>query len=174
MFSCFSPLNHEEPEGHGLSVAQKWGSHCLAGASGAELGAFGLAACFCWGAARKSGRCKPFGALKVIDQRCSCQVSVTFWRFSFWDTRLTAGFQLSSCQQGYISRHLETAKRRRWGHKSGFMSRWQIANTWVWLKIKRSEGQSAGFGPCFHVPGQPILVPVLRATATSGPEIGFF
>ena len=27
----------------------------------------------------------------------------------------------------------------------------------VWLKIKRSEGQTAGFGPCFHLPGQPIL-----------------
>ena len=26
-------------------------------------------------------------------------------------------------------------------------------------QIKR-EGQTAGFGPCFHVPGQPILVPV--------------
>ena len=38
-------------------------------------------------------------------------------------------------------------------------------DTWVWLKIKQ-EGQNAGFGPCFHLPGQPILVPVLRATAT--------
>ena len=28
---------------------------------------------------------------------------------------------------------------------------------WVWLKIKRSEGQTAGFGPCFHLPGQLIL-----------------
>ena len=27
---------------------------------------------------------------------------------------------------------------------------------WVWLKIKE-EGQTAGFGPCFHLPGQPIL-----------------
>ena len=27
---------------------------------------------------------------------------------------------------------------------------------WVWLKIKQ-EGQTAGFGPCFHLPGQPIL-----------------
>ena len=27
---------------------------------------------------------------------------------------------------------------------------------WVWLKIKQ-EGQTAGFGPCFHFPGQPIL-----------------
>ena len=26
----------------------------------------------------------------------------------------------------------------------------------VWLKMKRSEGQTAGFGPCFHLPGQPI------------------
>ena len=26
---------------------------------------------------------------------------------------------------------------------------------WVWLKIKQ-EGQTAGFGPCFHLPGQPI------------------
>ena len=26
-----------------------------------------------------------------------------------------------------------------------------------WLKIKRSEGQTAGFGPCFHLPGQAIL-----------------
>ena len=25
------------------------------------------------------------------------------------------------------------------------------------LKIKQ-EGQTAGFGPCFHLPGQPILV----------------
>ena len=27
---------------------------------------------------------------------------------------------------------------------------------WVWLKIK-PEGQTAGFGPCFHLPGRPIL-----------------
>ena len=27
---------------------------------------------------------------------------------------------------------------------------------WVWLKIKQ-EGQTAGFGPCFHLPGQAIL-----------------
>ena len=27
---------------------------------------------------------------------------------------------------------------------------------WVWLKIKE-EGQTADFGPCFHLPGQPIL-----------------
>ena len=27
---------------------------------------------------------------------------------------------------------------------------------WVWLKIKQ-EGQTAGFGPCFHLPGQPIF-----------------
>ena len=27
---------------------------------------------------------------------------------------------------------------------------------WVWLKIKQ-EGQTAGFGPCFHLPGQPIV-----------------
>ena len=27
---------------------------------------------------------------------------------------------------------------------------------WVWLKMKQ-EGQTAGFGPCFHLPGQPIL-----------------
>ena len=27
---------------------------------------------------------------------------------------------------------------------------------WVWLKIKQ-EGQTAGFGPCFHFPGPPIL-----------------
>ena len=36
-------------------------------------------------------------------------------------------------------------------------------HTWVWLKIKGSEGQTAGFGPRFHLgsfPGQPILVPV--------------
>ena len=26
----------------------------------------------------------------------------------------------------------------------------------MWLKIKQ-EGQTAGFGPCFHLPGQPIL-----------------
>ena len=24
---------------------------------------------------------------------------------------------------------------------------------WVWLKIKRSEGQTAGFCLCFHLPG---------------------
>ena len=30
---------------------------------------------------------------------------------------------------------------------------------WVWLKIKQ-EGQTAGFGPRFHLPGQPILAPV--------------
>ena len=24
---------------------------------------------------------------------------------------------------------------------------------WLWLKIKGSEGQTAGFGPCFHLPG---------------------
>ena len=30
----------------------------------------------------------------------------------------------------------------------------------VAIKIKQ-EGQTAGFGPCFHLPGQPILVPVL-------------
>ena len=29
-------------------------------------------------------------------------------------------------------------------------------DTWVWLKIKQ-EGQTAGVGPCFHLPGQPIL-----------------
>ena len=28
---------------------------------------------------------------------------------------------------------------------------------WAWLKIKRLDGQTAGFGPCFHLPGQPIL-----------------
>ena len=28
---------------------------------------------------------------------------------------------------------------------------------WVWLKIKQ-EGQTAGFGPCFHLPGPAILV----------------
>ena len=28
---------------------------------------------------------------------------------------------------------------------------------WVWLKMTQ-EGQTAGFGPCFHFPGQPILV----------------
>ena len=27
----------------------------------------------------------------------------------------------------------------------------------MWLKTKRSEGQTAGFGPCFQLPGQPIL-----------------
>ena len=27
---------------------------------------------------------------------------------------------------------------------------------WVWLRIKQ-EGQTAGFSPCFHLPGQPIL-----------------
>ena len=27
---------------------------------------------------------------------------------------------------------------------------------WAWLKIK-DLGQTAGFGPCFHLPGQPIL-----------------
>ena len=26
------------------------------------------------------------------------------------------------------------------------------AGKWVWLKIKQ-EGQTAGFGPCFHLPG---------------------
>ena len=30
---------------------------------------------------------------------------------------------------------------------------------WVWLKIKQEE-QTTGFGPCVHLPGQPILVPV--------------
>ena len=29
-------------------------------------------------------------------------------------------------------------------------------SVWVWLKMKQ-EGQTAGFGPCFHLPGQPIL-----------------
>ena len=28
--------------------------------------------------------------------------------------------------------------------------------SWMWLKIKQ-EGQTAGFGPCFHLPGQAIL-----------------
>ena len=28
---------------------------------------------------------------------------------------------------------------------------------WVWLKLKQ-EGQTAAFGPCFHLPGHPILV----------------
>ena len=27
---------------------------------------------------------------------------------------------------------------------------------WLWLKIKQ-QGQTAGLGPCFHLPGQPIL-----------------
>ena len=31
-----------------------------------------------------------------------------------------------------------------------------VVSMWVWLEIKRSEGQTAGVGPCFH-PGQPIL-----------------
>ena len=30
--------------------------------------------------------------------------------------------------------------------------------TWVWLKSNRTG--YAGFGPCFHLPGQAILVPV--------------
>ena len=29
-------------------------------------------------------------------------------------------------------------------------------NIWVWLRIKRSEGQTAGFGPCFHLPRVPF------------------
>ena len=28
-----------------------------------------------------------------------------------------------------------------------------LLTIWLWLKIKRSEGQTAGFGPCFHLPG---------------------
>ena len=28
----------------------------------------------------------------------------------------------------------------------------QLLATWVWLKIKQ-EGQTAGFRPCFHLPG---------------------
>ena len=31
-----------------------------------------------------------------------------------------------------------------------------IAPIWVWLKVKQ-EGQTAGSGPCFHLPGQPML-----------------
>ena len=31
------------------------------------------------------------------------------------------------------------------------------AHIWVWLKIKQ-QGQTAGFGPCSHLPGQAILV----------------
>ena len=30
-----------------------------------------------------------------------------------------------------------------------------VCGIWVWLKIK--QGQTAGVGPCFHLPGQPIL-----------------
>ena len=36
--------------------------------------------------------------------------------------------------------------------------------TWMWLKIKK-QGQTAGFGPCFHLPVlvhvKPVLVHVL-------------
>ena len=30
-----------------------------------------------------------------------------------------------------------------------------LYSVWVWLKIKQ-QGQTAGFGPCFHLPGQAI------------------
>ena len=30
-----------------------------------------------------------------------------------------------------------------------------VRAVWVWLKIKQ-EGQTAGFGPCFHLPGFPF------------------
>ena len=49
------------------------------------------------------------------------------------------------CRSPYESNHLDTSPY--------IFHRCAI---WVWLKIKR-EGQTAGFGPCFHLPGQPIL-----------------
>ena len=43
---------------------------------------------------------------------------------------------------------LREAAPRRMRNKNGYK--------WVWLKIHQ-EGQTAGFGPRFHLPGQPIL-----------------
>ena len=40
---------------------------------------------------------------------------------------------------------------------SRFTKHGPASSRWVWLKTQRSEGQTAGFGPCFHLPGQPIL-----------------
>ena len=37
---------------------------------------------------------------------------------------------------------------------------------WVWLKIQQ-EGQTAGVGPCFHIPGFQLGIPVFRASAIS-------
>ena len=37
-----------------------------------------------------------------------------------------------------------------------FLNCWTSLLKWLWLKIEQ-EGQTAGFGPCFHLPGQHIL-----------------
>ena len=39
----------------------------------------------------------------------------------------------------------------------------------MWLKIKQ-EGQAAGFGPCFHLPGFRFGIPVFRAPAKCFPK----
>ena len=47
-----------------------------------------------------------------------------------------------------------------------------VDTIWVWLKIKQ-EGQTAGFGPCFHLPGQPILEFRFFEFATAISLVGF-
>ena len=37
-------------------------------------------------------------------------------------------------------------------HPAGPPGHPEAFHIWVWLKMKRSEGQTAAFGPCFHLP----------------------
>ena len=45
------------------------------------------------------------------------------------------------------------------GHRSEGL--WAPSDSHVWLRMQRSEGQTAGFGiPCFHLPGFHVGIPV--------------
>ena len=86
-----------------------------------------------------------FGATSFL--RASSISSVVQWhQFVFPFLLVAAPLEWSKPQKGFpfFSPGL-----------GGFLER-SGSLKWVWLKINQ-EGQTAGFGPCFHLPGQPIL-----------------
>ena len=61
---------------------------------------------------------------------------------------------------GVMTKHGPETEHRKAKIDSNLLDRGMPASAdgiWVWPKIKQ-EGQTAGFGPCFHLPGS-ILVP---------------
>ena len=46
----------------------------------------------------------------------------------------------------------------------------RLGGTWVWLNMKRSEGQTAGFGPCFPFTRVSFWVPIFDPRANVSRE----